>query len=159
MSYLSYIAWKIRHAAEIKWLAGLFVSISSFLFDPTQYVAMGAVFFLCLTDFFFGVAASRHGGEPIRSSKVVRTAIKIAVYFSLIAAARAAEHAIPFTFLDTTVIGFLAATELLSILENTGRLGFAVPRKIVDLLGDYVSAKGDENARRTIEHHKHKHTK
>lgn len=152
-----YIFSKIRHAAEVKWLGGVLVSIFSFFYDPSHYIALSALFALCIFDFFFGVAASRHGGEPIRSSKVARTAIKIVVYFTLVAAARVTEYTVVLTFLDETVIGFLAATELLSIMENTGRLGFAVPRKLVDLLGDYVSGKSHENMSRTISEQEKKH--
>lgn len=146
MDYITYIIYlfkKTLHGAEIKWLLSVFLSVFAFFFDPTQQVAMVALFALIIVDFALGVAASRHTGNQIQSAKLRRTAIKFTVYFILVGAARVTEHAIPIlSFLDETVVGFLAATELLSILENAGRLGFAVPQKLVDVLGQYVSSKG-----------------
>lgn len=145
MDYLNYIIYTIKkalHAAELKWLFTFLLGVMSFFFDPTHNIAVIALFFLICIDFAFGVAAARATGEKVRSAKVMRTAIKMTVYFTLIAAARVTEYALPLKFLDETVLGFLAATELLSILENAGRMGFAVPAKLVEILGDYVSSKG-----------------
>lgn len=144
-TYITYLFRKVAHAAEVKWLASVAFSVLGFLFDPTQHFALFALFVLILIDFCLGVAAARYTGDTIRSAKLVRTAIKFTVYFTLIAAARVTEHAVPLSFLDETVTGFLAATELLSILENTGRLGFAVPSKVVEMLSQYVSSKGGSN--------------
>lgn len=143
---------KIVSHYDIKSAASFFIGVMGFFFDPLQQLAMMALFCLILIDFVLGVSAARYTGDHIKSAKLVRTAIKVTVYFALVAAARLTEHAVPFNFLDTTVIGFLAATELLSILENTGRLGFAVPNKLVKLLGEYVSGKND--AKGITNHHK-----
>lgn len=146
LTYLTYLARKVAHAGEMKAVVAALLSITSFFFDPLQQLSLLALFALVMFDFAFGVAAARKTGDPVRSAKMVRTALKLAVYFSLIAAARITEHAIPLMgFLDETVTGFLAATELLSVLENSGRLGFAVPKKVVKLLGDYISDKNEEN--------------
>ena len=145
LTYLAYLTKKVLHCAELKWMAGVFLSVLTFFFDPLQQLALLALFVLILIDFMLGVAASRYSGNAIKSAKLVRTAIKFTVYFTLIGAARVAEHALPFNFLDETITGFLVATELLSILENAGRLGFAVPTKLVEILGDYVTSKRQEN--------------
>ena len=150
LTYISYLMKKVLSAAEYKTVAAALLSVTSFFFDPLQHAALLALFVLVVFDFAFGVAAARKTGDPVRSAKMVRTAMKLAIYFSLISAARVAEHAVPIPFLDETVTGFLAATELLSILENAGRLGFAVPRRLVELLGDYVSDKDAENKGRKI---------
>lgn len=145
INYLAYLIGKLKHAAEGKAIFSFFLSIFSFFFDPLQQTSMLALFMLVIMDFGLGTAAARHTGDKIRSAKLVRTAIKLVVYFTLVSAARITEHTIPFDFLDTTVIGFLAATELLSVLENTGRLGFAVPKKLIKILGDFITAKNEEN--------------
>lgn len=143
--YLIYLAKKVVHSAEVKWVFSVFLSVLTFFFDPLQQLALLALFALIALDFFFGVAAARHSGENIRSAKLVRTAIKYAVYFTLIGAARVTEHAIPaLPFLDETVTGFLAATELLSILENAGRLGYATPYRLVHVLTDYLGGKKEK---------------
>lgn len=144
LTYIGYLLKKIVHAAELKWIAGIFLSVFSFFFDPLNNLALFALFVLIIIDFALGVSASRYTGQQIQSAKLRRSAIKMAVYFTLIAAARVTEHAIPIAFLDETVTGFLAATELLSVLENVGRLGFAVPQKLVDILGDYTAKRGDK---------------
>lgn len=119
--------------------AGAFL-ILTFFFDPTHNAAYLALFILILADFVFGIAASRKSGEPVRSAKMRRTAIKLTVYFSLIGLANITEYTLPtyMHFLDESVLGFLAATELLSILENAGRLGFVVPKSLKKALGDYT---------------------
>jgi len=149
LTYLGYLSKKVTHLAELKTAAATILSVTTFFFDPVQQVSLIALFVLIIIDFAFGVTAARKTGDAVRSSKLVRTALKIAVYFSLIAAARVTEHAIPaLGFLDETVTGFLAATELLSIVENAGRLGYAVPRKLTDALGDYIGEKNRENGLR-----------
>lgn len=150
IQYFIHLANKIRHASEIKWMFATMLGFWSFFFDPAAQLAQVALFALILIDFVFGISASRKSGESVKSAKMVRTAIKMAVYFALIASARLAEHSIGVvTLLDETITGFLAATELISILENAGRLGYAVPQKIFDILGDFVKSKKQLNAERT----------
>ena len=144
--YLIHISKKVLYASELKAIVSAGLGILTFFFDPLQQLALVALFVLVLIDFALGIAAARATGDAVRSAKLVRTGIKFTVYFTLIAAARITEHAIPvLPFLDETVTGFLAATELMSILENTGRLGFATPKKLTDLLGEYVKSKNKEN--------------
>lgn len=138
LHYIMYLARQARAAFELKSFAAFIFSILMYFFDPTHMAGMLAVFILICVDFVFGVAASRKIAEPVRSAKVRRTAIKITVYFGLIACARITEYALPLSFLDESIIGFLAATELLSILENAGRLGYVVPKQLVKVLGDYT---------------------
>lgn len=133
---------RFSESFSIKALLGAVLSILAYLFDPTQHAALLALFILTLADFCFGVTASRKEGQPLRSSKVRRTAIKMTVYFAIVAMTRITENAIPLlSFMDETLVGFLAATELLSILENVGRMGYAVPAKLTKILGDYTQNK------------------
>lgn len=141
ISYLVHLAKKITEASEIKAAAGAAVTVLAFFFDPVTYVAMVAVFCLIIIDFIFGVSAARATGDAVQSAKLRRTAVKIVVYFVLISSARITEHAIPLYFLDETVIGFLAATELMSILENAGRMGYPVPSSLIKVLGDFITSK------------------
>lgn len=144
MDYLVHLTRKILEASEFKVVLGALLSVTSFFFDPLQHIAILAVFFLIIIDFFFGVGAARATGDAIKSSKLRRTAIKMVVYFTLIATARITEYTLPLGFLDETVIAFLAATEMLSILENAGRMGYPMPQKLFTVLGDFINSKNNK---------------
>ena len=51
----------------------------------------------------------------------------------LITTARIAEFSLPevIRYLDDTIIAFLTLTELISIIENTGKMGYAIPKKLL----------------------------
>ena len=137
---------KAAHFFEVKAVVAMITGIAAFLFDPTQSMALLALFVLVLVDFVFGVAASKKTGMQITSAKFFRTPFKIGIYFALIAACHVAEFTLPaqMGFLDETLIGFLAATELVSILEKAGYMGYAIPRKLLNQLQKYT---GEENER------------
>lgn len=135
---------KIGSHAFVKVAMGLFIALLNFLFDGVLADAMVAVFLLCLFDFATAIMALRKDPkEMIKSAKVWRTAAKLGVYFMLISAGRISEIAtsnvIP--ILDETIIGFLAVTELISILENIGKMGYAIPHKLLKKLSDYRDEK------------------
>lgn len=128
----------------MKLYAGVVLSILSFLFDGVLKDAMIAIFALCLFDFVTAILAVRRTPhEMIVSSKIWRSAAKIGVYFLLIAAGHISETATGsiLPFIDETIIGFLAVTELISILENVAKMGYAVPHKLLRVLSDYKESK------------------
>lgn len=134
----------VSHHVNIKLFAGAFVVAMSFLFDSAMKDAMIAVFVLCLLDFATAIAAVRRTpGALISSSGVWRTAAKIGIYFLLISSGRLSEIATNFVIpiLDETIVGFLAMTELISILENAGKMGYAVPKTLLKKLSDYRDSK------------------
>lgn len=110
--------------------------ISEFFFDRTLALAMCGLFFLIIFDWITGTMAAKASGEHIKSAKVFRTPVKIVVYFMLITGARIAEYSLPnvIHIIDETVIAFLSLTELISLIENTGRLGYAIPMKLLEKL-------------------------
>lgn len=144
VQYLIHLFRKILHAAEFKAGVGAVLSILTFFFDPLHIISIVAIFMLIIIDFFFGIGAARATGDAINSSKLRRTAIKLVVYFSLIATARITEYTLPLGFLDETVIGFLAATEMMSVLENAGRMGYPVPQSLLKILGDFITSKNNK---------------
>lgn len=139
-NYMTHLFTRLIEGAQLKSLMAMLIAIAGFLFDPTHHIALMALFILIMADFTFGIAAARKTGEAVKCAKLRRSAIKIVVYYALIACAHLTEYALPayMGFLDESVLGFLAATELLSILENTGKLGYVVPKNLVKLLGDYT---------------------
>lgn len=129
---------------NIKIFGSIIFIVLSFLFDAALKDAMIAIFILCLFDFVTAVEAVRRTpNEKILSSGVWKTAAKLGIYFLLISAGHISETAtsnvIP--ILDETIIGFLAVTELLSILENASKMGYAVPRKLIEKLSKYRDDK------------------
>lgn len=120
--------------------SGFFIAIE-FLFDSLQKQAMIAIIVLITIDFISGLYASLKSGQKIQSSKIRRTAFKVAAYFLLISAGFVAEKAVPIQIIDDTIISFLAATELISILENMSLAGYAIPIKLLDSLKNLISKK------------------
>lgn len=141
--YLRYIGSKIAEFYATKAISATFVGVLCFLFDPLAKDALMALFILIIIDFFTGVAAAKHTGVPIMSSKIRRSAVKLVVYFGMISAAHLTEAAVPemLRLIDESVTAFLAVTELISIIENTGRLGYAIPRKLLNQLQKYAEKK------------------
>lgn len=141
MEYISYIVTSIKTVFsgwKYKAIVACFIAIHSFFFDPSLLDAQLALFFLVIFDFLSAILAAFKSNRRIRSRGIFKTALKIAVYFSIVAAGHITEKAVPIPFVDETLIGFLVATEFVSILENVARAGFAVPTRI---LGQFVSFK------------------
>ena len=138
IEYLKYCLITAFSPSVFKFIGTILFIIYSFFFDPLHTQALFALFALILLDFFSGVYASKVLNEPIRSSKIKHTAIKITAYFSVIAGAHLAEIQLilPIQILDETVISFFLLTELVSLLENIGRLGFNTPKKLLNQLID-----------------------
>ena len=134
ISYLGRLMLSILDNAALKLIgAGILITLR-FFFDNANKSAMIAVFVLIIMDGVTGLLAAYRTEVPIRSHKLRRTAIKIAVYFMLISAGYQSEHAIPVGFIDETIIATLAFTELLSILENTAKSGFTIAAVIMKKL-------------------------
>lgn len=144
LDYIGYLWGRAAHYYELKSFIAIILGIVSYLFDPLHNAALLALFLLIILDFFFGVAAAKRTGLQITSAKFARTPIKLVVYFTLIAASRISEYALPefMGFLDETLLGFLVCTELLSLLEKAGYMGFAIPRKLLNQLEKYTQDEG-----------------
>jgi len=111
----------------------------SFSFNVGHQVALISILVLIIFDFITGIFAAKFTGEEIKSSKVLKSAIKVALYFILISAGNLVENVVGLNlFADETIMGFLAATELISLIENIGRLGYAVPRKFLNKLHKFT---------------------
>lgn len=133
---LSNIWDKMSHHTILKAIGSVFYILISFFFDASQQLGLIALFMLIIFDFLTAISNAYHKSIEIESRKIITSAIKIVIYFGLIASANITEHAVPLleNFLDETVLSFLALTELISILENCGKLGFAVPQKMLNKL-------------------------
>ena len=140
-SYISVLMQKIVLAWQSKFITGLFFVVTSFFFDALQKDALLALTALIVIDFFTALLAAYKSGEPVRSAKVFRTALKMVVYFTLVSAGFLAEKAIAIGVIDEIILGFLVATELISVLENTAKAGYAVPTGLLNTLKDFKMKK------------------
>ncbi len=61
----------------------------------------------------------------------------------LITTARLSEYSLPdvIGYLDETIIAFLCLTELISVLENTGKMGYAIPAQLLNKLKSWRDEK------------------
>ena len=133
------------HLAEILGNAGnlfttkmslaLFVSGISYLFGSENHSALLALFVLIAFDMSTAILAAYKTGDLIESRKALKTATKTVVYGLFISGGHLTETIVPgTTFLDSTIISFLAITEFISIMENIGRMGYAIPQKVLNRL-------------------------
>lgn len=143
VAYIGTLFGRVCRDVFLKCVATGGLVVAEFFVDGVLAKSMLAIFFLIIFDWVTGILAAKHTGITIKSSKIVRTPIKIAIYFMLITAARIAEFSLPevIRYLDEAVIAFLALTELISVIENTGKLGYAIPKKLLNQLKSWRDEK------------------
>lgn len=117
-----------------------FITIDFFFDVSTKPMLLGLIA-LILFDMITAVYANYKKGHKIESRKLAKTARKIAIYFIIISAGFISEPATQIHIIDNTIIGVLTATELLSILENAGKAGVAVPKSVIKMLEKYKNGK------------------
>lgn len=141
IQYVYNLSQRIIQVWELKLLTGISISIVAFFFDALQRDALIALLILIIIDFFSAVVVAYRNHEDITSARVFRTALKIVVYFSMVSAGFLAEKAVPLSILDDIILGFLVLTELVSILENFGKAGYAIPVKLLKRIREYKNEK------------------
>lgn len=139
--YCGQVFVKICSNWIFKLLATSFFVSLEFFFDGLQKQAMLAILALLIFDAVTAMWAANKVGEKLQSHKMFRSAFKTTAYFTLISAAFVAEKAIPLNVIDDTVIAFLATTELISILENTSKAGYAIPTALLEKLKEFSRLK------------------
>lgn len=125
----SNFGWKVL-------LAGA-VTVGDYLVGADNHSTMGMLAVLIGFDLCTAVMAAHKTGLVIESRKMLKTTVKLLVYAMMVSGAHLTESIVPgATFLDTTAISFLAITELISILENIGKMGYAIPNKLLNKLSE-----------------------
>lgn len=105
------------------------------LFGKGSFVIIQALILLVIFDMITGLSSAYVSGEIVTSRRAVRSAYKLVVYGLLVSGSHLAEVIIPGQFfLEQVVTSFLGITELISIIENTGKMGFAIPKRLLDKL-------------------------
>lgn len=118
-----------------KLIPAFIIPMIGMFFGFDDNMALVGMIILIGFDFVTGVIAAYHNNEFITSKGVRRSASKVAVYGILISAGHITEQITPGTwYIQDAVITFLALTELISIIENVGKMGYAIPKKLLKKL-------------------------
>jgi toxin secretion/phage lysis holin len=116
--------------------------LSALFFSEGSIQPLTALVFLVILDFLMGIIAAKKCGEEIKSRKAFRTALKLFIYIIMAWAAHLTTLAgLDWAHLDLIVVAFLAVTEFISLIENAGRMGYAVPNKLLNQLRHYRDNK------------------
>ena len=125
----------IREFFSLKFLPSFLIPIFGALFGFEMQKIIEALLLLVAIDFVTGIISAYTSKETIKSKSAVRSAFKIAVYGLLVSAGHLTEQITPgSTYIEEAVTTFLALTELISIIENIGKMGFAIPKKLLNQL-------------------------
>lgn len=120
-----------------KVLAGAVVSLAGELCGVENYSLLFYLFVLIVIDLLTGIWASVKAGSPVESRKALKTATKTIIYLLFFISAHMTSHLIPKSdFVVVGVLAFLALTEFLSVAENMAKLGYSLPQKILNQLGE-----------------------
>ena len=112
-----------------------------FLFGDFHTQGIVAVLMLMTFDTILGLMATYYEGAAITSRKFSRVVQKGTVYLIAISAGYFTDLTIGWSVIQTTMIGFIAVTEFISIIENMGRMGFQTPKKLLNQLENFKSQK------------------
>jgi phage-related holin len=139
-SDLNYALTRLFSQIEVKTLAGIGTGIAAYLVpsDTAQALYIGAGLLLAL-DTVTGIWASVLTKKPIKSAKLARLGTKFVGYGSVVIVSAVATNALPAAkgmqeIAVCSVLGFVLATEGLSVLENVAKMGLPVPKRIKDAL-------------------------
>lgn len=131
-------------SVPLKLIFGLLMGAISVLINQNMYQVYLAVFLLVVLDSISGLAVVWVvPGARLESKKLTKTVIKFMMYGIAFVATNQAEIATNnvLPFIDETVLGYIAITELISVLENLERLGMKVPRQLLNKLSAYRGAQ------------------
>jgi phage-related holin len=127
-----------------KVVVGGIIVVYSFFFNISFANVMSALVALVVFDMITAVAGAKVRGELIESRKMAKSAFKLMVYGLVVSAGHLTDLAMglsSFAFnLEIGLIGFWAATEMISTLENVGKMGYATPAKLINALRGYATA-------------------
>lgn len=120
-----------------KSIGALILSAFYFVFpeNSAASVQLTILFALIMIDTGTGIAASLREGQGIQSRKLLSLAIKVVIYFTILASAHLADKALIMPInLGGFLNSWLVLVELISILENANRFGIPLPTVLIDFL-------------------------
>lgn len=129
--------------AEDGWLKGVIAVCATgvhWIFD-SRTEALVTITALIFLDTLTG-ALKAWKAKKLSSGGFFRFALKCVVYFILMATAALVDKVMPIPFASIIMVTFLAATEAISIMENLGAAGYAVPTALLKRLRALRDAGG-----------------
>lgn len=128
----------------VKGFLSIFAIVGSVLFGVQNYELLGLLGVLVVIDMVTGIMASFKLGHPISSRRALKTATKSVVYLLFFSAAYITGSIVPpmEALIVNGVLSFLAITEFLSVIENVAKMGYAIPKKLLNQLNDFESSGG-----------------
>jgi toxin secretion/phage lysis holin len=136
-AFVSILSW-----VAIKTPVAIAIGVFGFMFGVGSEGIMGSLLILVIMDFITAIISKYKIGEEIESRNALKTVTKIFVYSIFVSACHLASEMVSLgQFMDRVSISFLALTELISILENIGKMGYVVPKK---LLGQLHKMRNDQ---------------
>lgn len=129
-------------ALPIKLVVSLISGLVSYLIGVENYASLVVIVVLVSFDLITAIMAAYKQGDPIESRRALKTATKLTVYCIFLSAMHLTESVIPgTTFMDEVGASFLALTEAISIMENVGKMGYAMPMILLNRLKELKDSK------------------
>jgi phage-related holin len=137
------IVESLKENIVVKLMGGFSISAVTFLLDIRLKDQYTALLLLILFDAVSAIFVAYKTGQAIESRRFIKTAFKIVAYFGMISAGRLAEYSTPQTFclIDETILWVCTLNELISIIENIGKLGYVIPKKLLNTMKEYRDGK------------------
>jgi len=142
--YIVNIFVSFKNCFDIKIVFSYLMVVGSFLFNVDRLEVLEGLLVVILFDFLTAIWANKKCGKVIESKKAIRSAFKIFVYAILISAAHFGDKALGIIdwqiSLETAMTAFLVISEFISIIENVGMMGYAIPKKLLNSLKNYTGS-------------------
>lgn len=139
--FLSGTIESIKSACQItvaKCVGVLTIVILNVTFGKVDAAVVTGIGMLIVIDFITALIREKKLKRKIESRKAIKTAIKLAFYGLLVSAGYITESVISMNVINLPIAeivnGFLAITELISILENAEQMGIPVPTNLLSAL-------------------------
>lgn len=142
--YIINIFISFKNCFDIKIVCSYLMIVGSFLFNISRLEVLEGLLVVILFDFFTAVWANKKCGNVIESKKAIRSAFKVLVYGILISASHFGDKSLGITdwqvSLEMAMTAFLVISEFISIIENVGMMGYAIPKKMLNSLKNYTGS-------------------
>lgn len=143
--YVSTVSKTVVEVCQItaaKCVATISFIIANIAFGRVDIAVLIGVLVLTIFDFITALAREYKAASPITSRKAIRTPLKMVVYAIMVSAGYVTESVIGMHKINLpiaeTIAGFIAVTELISVLENVGKMGYVIPAKLLNMLVEYT---------------------
>lgn len=134
-THIKEVFYGIGEFVSIKLVPSYLLPVFGYLIGFENFFILKALVVIIIFDFITGIFAAYKTEEVIKSKKAIRSAYKLAVYGLLVSAGHLTDIIVFNTnFIETAMSTFLVLTELISIIENADKMGYAVPQKLLNQL-------------------------